>query len=181
MLWLVGGAIFLFRSIFRDPKVDLRFLIAGVLVPDLIDLTVGTLLLAERYSSGRLFFHTLIAPVSAGLLVMVLIRRGSRRRRWLAFVIGMFFHLLLEGMWANTTVFLWPLVGDFPAGPSPYWALLGDRLWSDPWRWLRDLAGIVYLFGLGRQRQLIDPMIRHKLLRTGVLDESESVSSGGTC
>lgn len=181
MLWLVGGAIFLFRSVFRDPKADLRFLVAGVLAPDLIDLTVGTLLLAERYSSGRLAFHALVAPVSAGLLVMAVVRRGRRRRQWLAFVIGMFFHLLLEGMWVDTNVFLWPLAGDFPAGPNPYWVLLGDRLWSDPWRWVRDLAGVVYLFGLGKQHRLIDPMIRHKLLRTGVLDEFESVSPGATC
>jgi hypothetical protein len=61
LTWRLGATLWLFRWIFRDPKVDTRFLFLGVLIPDLIDLTVGTLLLADRYSTGQLWAHSLSA------------------------------------------------------------------------------------------------------------------------
>ena len=41
LFWHVGGAVFLFRALFKDPDVDLRFLMAGAVLPDVIDITVG--------------------------------------------------------------------------------------------------------------------------------------------
>src|SRR4030042_1013686 len=40
--------------------VDLRLLLVGFMLPDIIDKPVGQLLFRETFSSGRIFSHTLI-------------------------------------------------------------------------------------------------------------------------
>lgn len=168
--WHLGATLFLFRWIFRDPKVDVRFLALGALLPDLIDLPLGTVLLAERLSTGEAYAHTLLAPTVVALVVLVATRRGRRRRAWMALVVGMFFHLLLDGMWAKTEVFAWPFFGAIPFGPSPYWEGLVDRALSDPWRWIRELVGLGYLAVVWMRSGLRDPARRHSLVRTGRLE-----------
>jgi hypothetical protein len=169
ILWHVAGALFLFRWVFRDPSVDARFLVAGVLLPDLVDLTVGTVLV-PALGSGQLWLHTLMAPSVVVIVVLVATRRGARRRAWMALAVGMFFHLLLDGMWTSTEVFLWPLFGlDFPAGETPYWPAAWERALDDPWRWAKEAVGLAYLIGLWKASGLAEPAARADLLRTGRL------------
>lgn len=169
-LWHLAGSLFLFRWIFRDPSVDVRFLLVGAVLPDLFDLTVGTVILADRYSSGSLWFHSLLVPTLIGIAVLLVLRRGRRRQQWLAIVIGMFFHLLLDGMWTNTAVFLWPFAGELPAGPRPYWSEAIARASSDPIRWIKEAVGLAYLTVLWRRSGLTDSATRREVLRTGRLD-----------
>ena len=171
IFWHLGGALFFFRWIFRDPEADMRFLLLGALIPDLIDMPVGTL--SARYSSGELWFHTLAA---AGLTLVAGIvftnRRGIWRKRFVAVAIGMFFHLLLDGMWTSTDVFLWPFAGwEFPTGPTPYWSGLWQRAFGDPVRWVQAGAGLAYLAWIWRIARLSDPVQRVQLLKTGRIDD----------
>ncbi len=169
LLWHGAGALFLFRWVFRDPSVDVRFLVAGALVPDLVDLVIGTALVPEL-GSGQLWMHTLLAPSLVVVVVLIATRRGARRRAWMALAVGMFFHLLLDGMWTSTEVFLWPLFGaDFPAGSTPYWPAAWERALGDPWRWVKEAAGLVYLVGLWVTSGLSDSDARAQLIRTGHL------------
>jgi membrane-bound metal-dependent hydrolase YbcI (DUF457 family) len=168
--WHVGGALFLFRWIFRDPKVDVRFLAFGALLPDLIDLPLGTLLLADSLSTGEAWAHSLLAPSLATVIVLLATRRGRRRRAWMALVVGMFFHLLLDGMWMTTEVFLWPFFGSIPHGPSPYWADVFTRAFADPWRWGREIVGLAYLTMVWVKSGLNDPTLRRRLLDSGRLE-----------
>ena len=90
LLWHVGATLWLFRWIFRDPKVDIRFLLLGAILSDLIDMPIGTLVLADRFSTGELWFHSLILPSLYMALVLVLTRRGRRQldaetEQWAAF------------------------------------------------------------------------------------------------
>ena len=164
LFWHLGATLWLFRWIFRDPKVDVRFLFVGALLPDLIDLPIGTLALADRLSTGELWMHSLLAPTVYMSLVLLATRRGRRRRAWMAIGVGWLFHLLLDGMWVNQDVFLWPFfVLEIPAGETPYWSLAWERALADPWRWLKELTGLSYLvwlwFALGlneaRRRQMV--------------------------
>ena len=98
LFWHLGASLWLFRWVFRDPKVDIRFLFAGALLPDLIDLPIGTLFLADPYSTGELWFHSLIVPSIYMSIVLLLTRRGRRRRAWMALGVGWLFHLLLDAM-----------------------------------------------------------------------------------
>ena len=162
-------ALFGFRWIFRDPGVDVRFLALGALLPDLVDLPLGTLVLAERYSSGELWSHTLLAPSLVVVFALVFFRHGVWRRRLIAVAVGMFFHLLADGMWTSTATFLWPFAGDFPSGPKPYWGGLVERAVTDPWRWLAEAVGWAYLVTLARQTGLADRARRRLLVTEGRL------------
>lgn len=169
--WHVAAVLFLFRWIFRDPKVDVRFLSAGALLPDVLDLGVGTVIAAGTYATGELWLHTLLAPTVVAVVVLLLTRRGRRRRAWMALAVGMFFHLLLDVMWTSTEVFLWPLFGtDFPSQPSPYWTHAWDRATSDPIRWILEVVGMVYLVRLWRMSGLDDGHRRRTFWRDGRLE-----------
>lgn len=172
LFWHLGLTLWLFRWIFRDPKVDVRFLLLGALVPDVIDMPIGTILLAGRYSTSELWAHSLLAAAVYMAIVLLTTRRGRRRRAWMALGVGWLFHLLIDGMWFNEDVFLWPFLGlDLPSGRQPFWPAAWDRAMGDPWRWLLELAGIGYLWwlwlklGLGRRDR------RAAVVRTGRLPD----------
>ncbi len=171
LFWHVGATLWLFRWIFRDPKVDIRFLLAGAILPDVIDLTLGTVVFADRYSTGELWFHSLLLPSLYMTAVVILTRRGRRRRAFMAVGIGWRFHLLLDGMWANQEVFLWPFFGEIPAGEAPFWPLAWERALSDPWRWVKEAVGLTYLIWLWIALGMSDRERRRATLRTGRLPE----------
>jgi inner membrane protein len=170
LFWHLGGTLWLFRWIFRDPKVDVRFLLLGAILPDLIDLPIGTLILADRYSTGELWFHSLSAAALYMAIVLLATRRGRRRRAWMAVGVGWLLHLLLDGMWFNQEVFLWPFFGwEIPPAETPFWSLAWERALADPWRWVREAVGIAYLLWLWRVLGLSRPERRRETLTTGRL------------
>lgn len=172
--WHVGATLFLFRWIFRDPKVDVRFLALGAVLPDLIDLPLGTLVFRQSLSTGEAWTHSLLAPTAVTVVILLATRRGRRRRAWMALAVGMFFHLLVDGMWTKTEVFLWPFFGDIPPGPRPYWEGIWTRALDDPWRWGRELVGLGYLVWVWIGSGLGDPARRAELARTGRLEPVSS-------
>jgi hypothetical protein len=169
LLWHLGATLGLFRWIFRDPGVDIRLLLLGAVLPDLVDMPIGTLVLTERFSTGELWAHSLIAPVAFVCIVMIVTRRGPRRRALLTVGIGWLFHLLLDGMWLHQEVFLWPFFGAIPPGEAPYWPLAWERALSDPWRWIKELAGLAYLTYLWVTLSLATGSRRRAVIETGRL------------
>jgi hypothetical protein len=172
LFWHLGASLWLFRWIFRDPKVDVRFLALGAILPDLIDLPIGTLFLADRYSTGELWAHSLIVPTIYMVIVILATRRGRQRRAWMALGVGWLFHLLLDGMWVDREVFLWPFFGwEIPAGQAPFWPLAWERALSDPWRWVKELIGLAYLVWLWVALGMSDQGRRRSVVETGRLPE----------
>ena len=99
--WFIGVGALLVVAVFQSPALDYRLVMVGSVVP-LLDAVTG----------GAWLFHTLLASVAALVIVMLTTQhRRLVRRRWLAIPIGMFVHLVLDGAWANTDVFWWPLFG----------------------------------------------------------------------
>lgn len=145
ILWHVAGSIFLFRWIFRDPKVDLRLLVLGAIVPDFIDLVAG-IFVGEP--NRQRWGHALIVPSIATIVILITNRRGRRRRQLMTIVVAWLFHLVLDGVWVREQTFLWPLFGTgfapWPEGTA--WS----RALSDPWRFVKEGAGLLYLVILWR-------------------------------
>src|SRR3954469_3800302 len=109
-LWFAGMAFVVVWVVFRDPAIDYRLVMAGAIVPDLVDGLTG----------GRWVAHTLVASVAVLMVVMVATRgRRRRRRQLLALPIGMFLHLVLDGMWTDRDVFWWPVFGRHLDGRLP--------------------------------------------------------------
>jgi hypothetical protein len=171
LFWHLGATLWLFRWIFKDPKVDVRFLLFGAILPDLVDLLYGTVI-RPAYSIGELWFHTLLAPSLYMSVVLLVTRRGRRRRAFMALGIGWLFHILLDGMWTNPEVLFWPFFGwEMPSGQPPFWPEAWARAFSDPWRWVLEAAGLAYLIWLWFATGLNQKPRRDELLKTGRIPE----------
>lgn len=153
-LWFVGTSLVLVWLVFHDPAIDHRVLIAGALLPDLIDAPFG----------GAGVAHTVV--FSAGLLVVVMLAtRGRRhaRRRWLALPIGTFVHLLVDGVWARAAIFWWPFKAGGLTGPLP------SLDHGVAVAILEELAGAAAIVWFVRRFGLTGPDARRAFLRTGRL------------
>ena len=169
LFWHVGGSILLFRYLFRDPAVDLRFLAFGAVLSDLIDKPIGRIIWADEFQTGRLYGHTLLFFVVVLAAVMLLTGRGTlRRRRWVAVAVGVMFHLILDAMWVTPETLFWPLFGwDFPPSIDDYWSGFLGRLFEDPLVLVQEVAGLAYLVYLWRKTGLGDRTRRREFLTTG--------------
>lgn len=155
LCWFVGTALAAVWFVFRDPRFDVRLLVAGALLPEL-DVVFG----------GAGVMHTLV--FSLVLLTIVMLATTGRRpirRVLLGLPIGTMLHLVFDGAWVDTRVFAWPLGG---------WSFDGARLalvergwWNVP----LELAGVVLLVWFWRRDGLSDPARRRALLRHGRLFE----------
>jgi hypothetical protein len=151
ILWFAGTAFVTVWSVFKDPAIDYRLIMAGALLPDLIDVWTG----------GRWLGHTVLLSVGA-LTVVMLASRGHRlvRRQLIAIPIGMLLHLVFDGMWTDKVAFWWPAFGTtFDGGlPSVDRGALSLVL---------ELFGLALLVWGWKRFRLDEPERRTQFLRTG--------------
>jgi inner membrane protein len=89
---------------------DVRFILVGSLLPDIIDKPVGQVFFRETFSNGRIFSHSLLFVVALGIPGIYLYRRYHNT--WLsALTFGSLMHLVLDKMWQNPQALLWPFRG----------------------------------------------------------------------
>ena len=152
ILWHVALTVVAVRVVFGDPRMDVRMLAIGAVLPDLLDLPWGR----------PAVFHSLVGCV--GLLVVIMlatIGRRAARRTLLPLAIGAFVHLVLDGMWIEQDVLLWPF-GDDPPHLS---------LWPSGWSLVvQEAIGLVVLVRLWQRCGLADPDRRRLLWRSGRLE-----------
>jgi len=153
LLWFVGGSWLLVYAVFQSPALDYRVVAVGAVLP-----------LLDGVTGGASVLHTLV--FSVGLLGVVMLatqRRRLVRRRWLGLPIGTFMHLVLDGVWTNSTVFWWPFLGSsFGDAPLPE----VDR---GELSLLLELAGVGAIVWFWRRVGLDDRRVRRKFFATGNL------------
>ncbi|MBN2623729.1 MAG: hypothetical protein JXA83_10190 [Acidimicrobiales bacterium] len=154
VLWFAGGAFVLVWLVFRSPAVDYRLVVAGALLP-LVELPFG---------SPRVL-HSITGAVALLALAMVLTpRRRLVQRRLVAIPIGVFVHLLLDGIWTDTDAFWWPFTGwGWSEARLPELARGGVDV-------ILEIAGAVALWWCWRRFRLFEPARRDRFLRSGQLD-----------
>lgn len=156
LLWYAGLSLGIVWNVFRDPAVDHRALLAGALLPNLLDLPWGR----------PAFFHTFVAA-AAVLAVVMIATQGRRllRRRLLFLPIGMFLHLVLDGTWTKNELMAWPVLGtDFPDG---------DLIPPVVVTVLMELAGAWALVWFVRRFALNEPERLRYFVRSGRLTNVE--------
>jgi len=130
--------------------VDIRILLVGSLLPDIIDKPVGQLFFRETFSNGRIFSHTLIFFIVLAAIGFFLYKRYHQV--WmLTLAAGTFMHLILDAMWTTPATLFWPFMGlEFEKEPLENW------LWmtfhgaiSQPERAIPELIGLGVLVWFG--------------------------------
>ena len=105
--WHIGLSISFFRYVFKDFSADLRFLIIGVILPEIIYISLNLMNFSELYSQ---IGHTLLFAIFSLIFVMIFTKRNTKlRRNFLLIAIGVFFHLLFDFMWLRQEILFFPL------------------------------------------------------------------------
>lgn len=131
---------FLFQ---RDPDWDVRLLVLGSLLPDLIDKPLGHLILPGN--NGRIFAHTL-------LLAVILLLAALAYRPLMPLSLGVSMHHMLDGVFLDPKGALWPVFGGFET--TDYEIAEWLHALTKPYVMAEELIGIsiilivIYKFGL---------------------------------
>jgi len=154
ILWFAGVSFAFVWLVFRSPALDYRLVMLGSILP------VG-----ELVFGGPRLLHTLVFAVALmGLVMLATQRRRLVRRRLISLPIGIMMHLVLDGIWARTSVFWWPFFGwSFDDSPLPEL----DRGWWSP---VLEVVGVALCVWLWRHNSLGDSARRAKFRRDGQLD-----------
>ncbi len=151
--------------------VDIRLLLIGSLLPDIIDKSVGQFFLKDTFSNGRIFCHTLLFLILITLVGLYLYR--SRGKTWLLVLsFGTFTHLIFDWMWLEPRTLLWPLYGfAFKKVDLTHWTQnILHALHTDPGVYVPELVGaailIWFVLVLVRKRKVY-AFIRNGDLRLG--------------
>jgi len=159
------GLAWLLSTKTRQP-VDYRLVLLGAILPDLIDKPLGFLLGLE----ARLWAHTLLF---LGIIVAVSAIPRARGLVYLAF--GVATHLLLDLIWEQPWIALWPAMGTaFPPGTLDVLALLAV-LWTNPVVLAGEFVGTGILIAFARSQGITTWRALVQFLRNGTPSPSPSV------
>jgi len=127
-------------------RIDIRLLLVGSLLPDIIDKPVGQFFFRDTFSNGRIFCHTLLFLVVITLVGLYLYR-GHGKLWLLVFSFGTFTHLIFDQMWLESRTFLWPLYGfGFEKIDLSHWTQgVFHALLTEPAVYVPELVGVVIL------------------------------------
>ena len=90
--------------------VDIRILLIGSLLPDIIDKPIGVFFFRDTFSNGRIYAHTLLFLVILAAAGFYLYRR--RHKTWLlVLAFGTFTHHIMDQIWTTPKTMLWPFLG----------------------------------------------------------------------
>lgn len=90
--------------------LDIRLLLIGSMLPDILDKPLGLLFLRDTLSSGRIYAHTLLFFVLITIAGLLLYR--LRHSTWmLVLAAGTLAHLILDQMWTTPKTLFWPFLG----------------------------------------------------------------------
>ena len=139
---------------------DIRVLLIGSLLPDIIDKPIGYLFFRNAISTGKAFAHTLLFLFIVAVAGAYLYKRHGKTGL-LVISFGIFTHLVFDQMWRNPQALFWPLLGTtFPRGDAATWIPnMLKGLLTDPQIYIPELVGLAiliwFLLTLARRRKVL--------------------------
>jgi hypothetical protein len=127
-------------------RIDIRVLLIGSLLPDIVDKPLGQVFFKETFSNGRIFCHSLLFLLLVGLLGLYLYRI-HQRVSFLVLSFSVLTPLILDQMWRQPRTLLWPLFGfAFEKVELRGW-LQGilHSMYADPGAYVPDAIGLMAL------------------------------------
>jgi inner membrane protein len=137
-----------FTSLSRH--VDIRWLVIGSLLPDIIDKPIGIYLFKDTFDNGRIFSHTLLFLILVSAVGVFLWKRYHRV--WmLSLAAGTLMHLVLDESWLAPGTLFWPLLGlNFPRIELNDFLLnLFEALFLVPKTTISELIGLIIVIWFG--------------------------------
>ena len=131
-------------------RIDIRLLLLGSLLPDIIDKSVGIFFFREAFASGRIYAHTLLFLILIAAVGFYLYK--CHRKVWLlTLAFGVFMHLVLDEMWHGPATLFWPFLGfTFERVDLTDWALnIFQALMSNPEVYITEATGLAVLLWFG--------------------------------
>ena len=149
--------------------LDIRWLLVGSLLPDIIDKPIGQYIFRDTFNNGRIFAHTLLFLIVISAAGFLLYKK--KNQKWLhALAVGTFTHFILDEMWQIPQTLFWPTLGfTFPVVEDlEGWASgLWHSIFSDPKIYITEAVGlaILLIFGIWliKRRKLIAFLIRGRV------------------
>ena len=126
--------------------IDIRLLLIGSLLPDIIDKPIGHLFFRNTISNGRTFAHTLLFLFLITLAALYVFKR-YRRTGLLAVAFGTFTHLISDQMWRTPRTLFWPVYGfTFEKADITDWiSFMLHALVTNPQVYIPELVGAAIL------------------------------------
>jgi len=153
--------------------IDIRILLVGSLLPDIIDKPLGRIFFRGVFANGRIICHTLFFLIILSLAGIHLYRR--RRKNWLLVLsFGTFTHLIFDQMWLSPHTLFWPLYGwSFPKHADVrFICWLGGiftSLWTQPngYAYITEtIGGVVlafFLWHIMKEKTLLNFIVKGKV------------------
>ena len=95
---------------FLASNIDIRILLIGSLLPDIIDKPIGLFFFQDTISNGRIICHTLLFLILMTLAGSYLYKSRGRTSLF-AVSFGIFTHLIFDQMWRAPRTLFWPIYG----------------------------------------------------------------------
>ena len=130
--------------------LDIRLLLVGSLLPDIIDKPIGHYLFKETFNNGRIFSHTLLFLILISAVGFYLYK-GHRQVWMLTLAAGALAHLLLDEMWKVPATLFWPVMGfSFKEIDLAGWASkIFHALFTEPAIYIPEIIGLVIVLWFG--------------------------------
>ncbi len=128
--------------------IDIRVLLIGSLLPDIIDKPLGHIIFSNTLSNGRIFCHTALFLFLITIAGTYLYKRT--KRNWLLVIsFGTFTHLIFDQMWLCPHTLFWPLYGlNFTQGDSNILLVVKNmfiELTTSPVTYIPEIVGAIVL------------------------------------
>lgn len=165
--------VFLVFLILKE-DVDYRYVIAGSMLPDMIDKPIGHYLFKEIFSNGRIFGHTLLF-ILALLGLAYILNQKYNYSGFIFLTLGAVMHQVEDQMWLYTSTTLWPVFGiEFPRITiDDYGSYILERLFTVPEVYVPELIGLVLMIAFVVYYRLYTP----SALKSFILDNEMSTRS----
>ena len=167
--------------------IDYRLVFLGSLLPDIIDKCILFFLAGERFSSGRMFAHSFLFIMLFFTLGIVVWR--TYKKSWVLILAACsFVHQLLDVMWKQLNIFLWPVYDSILQKSIQVWSPLTQKIsvkapameqsefsWvavkkilSDPYVYISETIGVLILMYfviiLVRRKQVVRFLMTGKII-----------------
>jgi inner membrane protein len=130
--------------------LDIRLLLVGSMLPDIIDKPLGLLFLRDTLSSGRIYAHTLLFFVLITFTGFLFYR--FQHKTWmLVLSAGTLTHLILDQIWITPKTLFWPFLGlEFDRIEVTSWiSNIFEALRTYPQVYIPEFIGFIILVWFG--------------------------------